>query len=260
MWEAVARGPHQSSLSPKTLAHCFAEESVAKVKAGQAKLVLWEVIKDDPPPQLKILPIAATPHKSKAFWSILDLSFHLRLKHGGFLDLVNDTTVKMAPRGALDQLGHALSCIIHAFAKANDDEKFFMAKWDIKDGFWRMDCKAGKEFNFVCVLPQEKGKPTTLVVPTSLQMGWVKTPPFFCVAIKTARDIASNYCNTPNGSLLRHKFVKQETEDKEFNTLPTTSTATAPNSLFYALEVYVNNFMRIVATGACCNGSNDWYP
>jgi hypothetical protein len=46
----------------------------------------------------------------------------------------------MAPRGALDQLGQALSRIIHAFAEADEDAKIFMAKWDIKDGFWRMDC------------------------------------------------------------------------------------------------------------------------
>jgi hypothetical protein len=88
MWEAVAQGPHQLSLSPKALAH-FAEESVEKIKAGQAKLVLWNNIKDNPPTQLKISPIVAIPHKSKAFCSILDLSFCFQLKHGGFLDSVN---------------------------------------------------------------------------------------------------------------------------------------------------------------------------
>ncbi len=67
-------------------------------------------------------------------------------------------------------MGHALSCIIHAFAKADDDAKIYMAKWDIKYGFWRMDSEAGEEYNFAYVLLQEEGKPTTLVVPTSLQM------------------------------------------------------------------------------------------
>jgi hypothetical protein len=62
----VERGPHQSSLTPEALAH-FSEESIKKVKAGQAKLVLWEDIKENPPSQLKISPIAAIPHKSKAF-------------------------------------------------------------------------------------------------------------------------------------------------------------------------------------------------
>jgi hypothetical protein len=152
----VARGPHQSSLAIDALAH-FAAESAKKVKVGQAKLVLWDDIKHDPPPQLKISPIATIPHKSKAFRSILDLSFCLRLRNGGFLDSVNDSTIKLAPRGALDQLGHALSRIIHAFAEADDNDKIFMVNWDIKDGFWRMDCEAGEEYNFAYVLPQEEG-------------------------------------------------------------------------------------------------------
>jgi hypothetical protein len=127
IWEAVERGPHQSALSPNAIAH-FAEESVAKIKAGQAKLVLWNNIKNDPPTQLKISPIVAIPHKSKAFWSILDLSFRLYLKYGGFLESVNGATVKLAPSAVLDQLGHALSCIICAFAEAGEDDKVFMAK------------------------------------------------------------------------------------------------------------------------------------
>jgi hypothetical protein len=154
MWEAVARRPHKSALSPVAIAH-FAKESVAKVTAGQAKLVLWDNIKDDPTIWLKISPIAAIPHKSKAFWSILDLSFWLHLKYGGFLESVNGATVKLAPRAALDQLGHALSRIIHTFAEASEDDKIFMAKWDIKDGFWWMAYKAGKEYNFAYILPQE---------------------------------------------------------------------------------------------------------
>ncbi len=76
MWEAVAHRLHQSSLFPEAIAH-FAEESAAKVEVGQTKLVLWDDIKDNPPTQLKISPIAAIPHKSKAFRSILDLSFRL---------------------------------------------------------------------------------------------------------------------------------------------------------------------------------------
>ncbi len=102
------------------MAH-FAEESIEKVQAGQAELVLWNNIKNDPPSQLKMLPIAAIPHKSKDFRSILGLSFCLQLKHGGFLDSVNNARVKLAPQGALDQVGHALSRIIHGFAKSDDN-------------------------------------------------------------------------------------------------------------------------------------------
>ncbi len=144
MWEAIEWGPHQTSLSPKAIVH-FKAKSKEKVMAGQVQIVVWDDIKDNPLPQLKVSPIPAILHKSKDFQSILDLLFWLRLRNGGFLDSVNDTTIKLAPKRALNQLGPALSRIIHAFAEADDNAKIFMAKWDIKDGFWRMDCKAGEE-------------------------------------------------------------------------------------------------------------------
>ena len=134
MQEAIDRGPHRLALSDEAIAH-FKAEVAEKVAMGQAKVVEWESIKDNPPENLQISPIAAIPHKSKQFRSILDLSFSLRLKQGGVLPSVNSTTVKTAPKGAIDQLGHPLSRVIHAFAETDDDAKIFMAKWDIKDGF-----------------------------------------------------------------------------------------------------------------------------
>jgi hypothetical protein len=41
----------------------------------------------------------------------------------------------------------------------------FMAKWDIKDGFRRMDCTKEEEWNFAYVLPQPEGAPKQLVIP-----------------------------------------------------------------------------------------------
>ena len=61
--------------------------------------------------------------------------------------------------------------IIHAFAEAEEDARIFMAKWDIKYGFWRLDAEEGAEWNFSYVLSQHPGEPIYLVVPTSLQMG-----------------------------------------------------------------------------------------
>jgi hypothetical protein len=92
--------------------------------------VEWDSIKDNPPAQLKISPIAAIPHKSRGFRSILDLSFSLCLTNGGVLLSVNNTTIKIAPKGALNTLGHALSRIIHAFTETKDDDSMmiFMAK------------------------------------------------------------------------------------------------------------------------------------
>ena len=88
MWEAVARAPHRSALSPGALEH-VTTEAAEKVKTGQARLVAWDSIKDDPPKELKISPIAAIPHKSKAYQSVLDISFRLCLANGGMRISVN---------------------------------------------------------------------------------------------------------------------------------------------------------------------------
>ena len=58
----------------------------------------------------------------------MDLSFKLRLENGGVIDSVNNTTKKLAPRGAIDQLGHSLKRLIHAFAEADNDAVILMAK------------------------------------------------------------------------------------------------------------------------------------
>jgi hypothetical protein len=81
-----------------------------------------------------------------------------------------------------------------------------MAKWDIKDGFWRMGCRADEEWNFTYVLPQPPGELIRLVVPTWLQMGWVELPPNFCAATKMAWDIATEYIKMELGMRPHHKF------------------------------------------------------
>ena len=60
----------------------------------------------------------------------------MRFKNGVVWASVNNTTEKTAPTGAIDQIGECLSRIIHAFAEAADGPEIFMAKLDIKDGFW----------------------------------------------------------------------------------------------------------------------------
>ncbi len=199
MWEAVARGPHQSEMLPEAIEH-FWLKAIEKVNTGQAILVKWDSIKNTPLPQLKI---AAIPHKLKEFRLILDLSFTLHLSNGSLRPSVNDTTVKTAPCGAVNQLGHSLARMIHAFAEAKDEEKIFMAKWDVQDRFWRMNCREGEQWNFAYVLPQAPGSPVILVIPSSLQMGWVELPLFFCEATKMSRDIAMEYSNTAVRSLNR---------------------------------------------------------
>ena len=245
MHAAVARGPHVSALDPDAISYMKGEID-QKVAAGQVRVVEWDAIKDDPPPELKISPVALIPHKSRDYRAILDLSFSLRLESGNMIPSVNEASHKTAPRGAIDQMGHALKRIIYAMAEADlaGDEKVFMAKWDIKDGFWRLDCRDGEEWNFAYVLPQKEGEPTRLVVPTSLQMGWIESPPYFCTASETARDVAQQYVEQEVGTMPNHKFLPHTTTSKEYANLPTTNKA-GEGGLNYMVEVYVDDFISL---------------
>ncbi len=142
-------------------------------------------------------------------------------------------------------MGHSLLRIVHEFTEADQrfpDAKIFSAKWDIKDGFWRLVCEQGEEWNFAYVLPQPEGEPIKLVVPTSLQMGWIESPPYFCAALETARDVADQYAETPLGSQPPHKFSHYTGVNEEYIALP----EKGPNDDFrYLIEVYVDNYISL---------------
>ena len=159
------------------------EEVANTVAKGQARVVLWDDIKDNHPRQLKVSPVAAIPHKSRAYRSFLDLSFPLRLEDGGVIESVNVTTEKWAPRGAIDQLGHSLKRIIHAFAEADNDAVILMAKWDTQDGFLaaQLPRRRGMEF-LLCMATGTNG--TTLAGGTKLAtngMGGICTMFLCCI-------------------------------------------------------------------------------
>jgi hypothetical protein len=95
-----------------------------------------------------------------------------------------------------------------------------MAKWDFKDDFWQMDCREGEEWNFSDVLPPPEGTLIMLVVPTLLQIGWVKSPPYSCAATETAWDIATEYTDMLFGSIPDHKFAGYRVGGDSYSDLP----------------------------------------
>ncbi len=159
------------------------------------------------------------------------------------LPAVNETSTKTAPQGAIDQIGHSLKRIIHAFSEADDDQKIFMAKWDVKDGFWRLQCQEGEEWNFAYVLSDVPGTLIWLVIPTSLQMGWIESPPYFCTASEMAQDVGEDYINTPVNLLVSHKFESYTITDQGGMIAPW---GLAEKQFRFLLEVYVDDFMSLV--------------
>ena len=85
----------------------------------------------------------------------MNMSFLLKLNPHGRVPSLNQNSEKTAPGGAIDQIGYVLLRLFHAFAEALDCEKFFQEKLDIKDWFWRLDCKEGEIIKFLLCLNTE---------------------------------------------------------------------------------------------------------
>ena len=123
---AIDVGPHVSALVPDAM-HQLQEEVAAKTDNGQVKVFLWDDLKKNLPPKLKISRIAMIPHKSKPYRAILNLSYPIQFRDGTIAP-VNETTTKTAPRGSMDQMGQALQQLIYAYATADKDQPIFAAK------------------------------------------------------------------------------------------------------------------------------------
>ena len=239
---AVMRGPYESSLSKEAIAN-FTAESKTKVATKKSRLVRYDMIKDNIPEQMKVSPIAEILHKSKAFHSILDLDFFLRLIPQGWVPSVNENSEQTAPAGAIDQIGNFLMRLIHAFTEAPDDATIFQAKWDIKDGFWRLDCREGEEWIFCHVLPPKPGMPIILVVPTSPQRVCIESPPYFCTASETGRGVSEQYVKTTIGLLPTHKLQALKEVNPEFGALPDEDVSNDP--FRYMIEVYMDDYIAL---------------
>ena len=166
----MERAPHFSAMQSDAMKYAQ-QESAEKVQGGFAKIFLWDDIKNNPPPNTKVLPISMIKHKSQRYRGILDLLLCLRIK-GYYVPSVNESSANRALDYLLAQLGVVIPRLIQAIAESRGDGiPIFMSKLDVKDGFWQIFTWEGAEWNFAYILPDKPGQKIRLVVPTSIQMG-----------------------------------------------------------------------------------------
>jgi hypothetical protein len=192
------------------------------------------------PPKLKISPVAMIPHKSKPYQCILDLSFTLYDKSVAYSS-VNETTNKQSLPQSMVQLGLCIQRMIATMADNYDlRHPFHFVKLDIKDGFWRMAVSDQDAWNFTYVLPSLQPNSNEddikLVVPNSLQMGWCKSPPFFCSGSETVRDIIERLMLDPD--LPHHRI-----ENDMLKTVTSSKINNLPTSFNTSFEVFVDDFI-----------------
>ena len=243
---AVKRGPHPSSHGQDAIQE-IQKEAREKAAQGFVRIVKWDDIKKDLDkyPKLKISPLAMIPHKSRKFRAILDLSFRLKV-FGIEIPSVNEATEKLAPQHAMAFMGTTLKRIIEAIATSSTDEgDILFSKIDIKDGFWRLSVSEEDAWNFAYVLPAPPNQPIELVIPTALQMGWTESPPFFCAATETVRDLAEKAMYNTTESLPPHPLEHHILPPDKWPDDKMDKYATSFRRL---IEVYVDDFIALVQT------------
>ena len=145
------------------------------------------------------------------------------------------------------ELGNVIPRIVWVLAKADPNFLFLISKIDLKDGYWRMYVSKENAWNFAYVLPKlSEDKPTRLVVPDALQMGWSKFPAFFCAATKTDRDVADKNFESKKEEP-PHK-LKDIMIDVDWDSLPPlpkiSETGEAQFQNF--LKVYIDDFIGLI--------------
>ena len=240
---ALRKGNHSSANTPEAREYLLREID-KKVADGYQKVVQWKDIKDKLPENIKLSPIACIAHKSRAFRVILDLSYRLWFK-GAKIPSVNEATKLQSPQKAMAELGNVLRRIIHILCENYDVElPFKFAKVDIKDGFWRLAVSEEDAWHFCYQIPpKSKDEPLDdrlIVVPTALAMGWAESPPFFCTATETGRDVIERLFNSHLGQLPEHP--SEHLMVREDIQAPIVQD-TFKDKLLQFIEVYVDDFI-----------------
>ena len=86
------------------------------------------------------------------------------------------------------------------------DPSTWPSKYNISNGFYQMFLDPEDSLKLSILMPHYKGEPQLIAIPLSTTMGWVSSPPMFCIASETMADLA-------NASLYKHMVPPHHLED-----------------------------------------------
>jgi hypothetical protein len=123
---------------------------------------------------------------------------------------VNKTTVPHAPPEAM-QFGCALPRMIlwllrHANPKFGPAR---LAKYDVKDGFYRLFLRALECLCLALIPPKYEGETQLVAIPLACTMGWVQSPPTFCTMSKTVCNLANHTIQSSKPAEAEHCLETQ---------------------------------------------------
>jgi hypothetical protein len=175
--ERMARGCHRSATEHKDF---IREEMADFVESGFYAVLPYTHVRDLP--GLRLSPLGIKEERDRRARLVVD--------HTWFG--VNQNTVEYTTKEAM-QFGGTLYRILSKIHHA--DPKYgpvYLAKYDVKDGFYRMMVRPEHTPSLCVILPRYEGEVQMVAVPLVLTMGWINSPPTFCAMSETACDLANS--------------------------------------------------------------------
>ena len=82
-----------------------------------------------------------------------------------------------------------------------------IAKYDIKDGFYRLFLRALDCLRLAVILPKYPNETKLVAIPLSCTMGWVQSPPTFCTMSETICDLANEATRKQEPQVAPHRLA-----------------------------------------------------
>ena len=252
--QALLAGPHVSALTEAAVELLW-DDIQYQVDAGFVKIVPESVLlAHGAPEDLKISRVAVVPQESRRDRIILNLSAQVvfpgsRRAPKRVHPSVNETTTPAEDQAAVKRLGQAAKALLGFMHDADPMWEVLWQKVDLSDGFWRMVVEAGKEMNFVFQMPARPGDTERyFVVPSSLQMGWMNSPPYFCAGTESTRKMALRVMalTVDSGIAEPHRF-EEKCLSAQAKTEPAEPPGPLPRDLMFISQVFVDDFMNALA-------------
>ena len=115
---------------------------------------------------------------------------------------INQEAAWGAPSEAM-QFGKALNRILQLILAANWHGPTYMLKLDLSDGFYRVRLRVEDIPTLDVAFPVGPGEDPLVVLPLTLPMGWMESPPYFSSATETAVDLINLHAS-PSWDPPRH--------------------------------------------------------
>ena len=188
----IERGAHQSA----RLHGPFIRQEMSEfIKSGYWVVLPYSQVRDLP--DLHLSPLGVKEERDRRPRLVADHTFYGE----------NDLTCPTAPPESM-QFGGTLYRILHRVHHA--DPKYgpvHLAKFDLKDGFYRLHLRPSQAPRLAVILPKYEGEPPLVAIPLVLTMGWVDSPPTFCCLTETV-------CDTANARAYRRYAAPHRLESK----------------------------------------------